>query len=170
MTPDVVIHCPGHVDSPVSLLEAFIMPTVQDVLTSKDSSRVFTIPPAASVLDAVEKMNELKIGALIVMEDGQILGIFTERDVLSRVVGEMRRPATTALAEVMSKNVVCVEPSTDLDEVSELMRNRRIRHVPVCDPERGLIGMISIGDVNAFHASHREATLHYLNEYIYGRV
>lgn len=146
------------------------MPTVHDVLASKGSSGVYTIAPEASVLDAVEKMNELKIGGLIVMEDGQVLGIFTERDVLSRVIGEMRRPATTPLSEVMTKNVVCVEPDTDLDEVSELMRNRRIRHVPVCDGERNLIGMISIGDVNAYHASNREATLHYLNEYIYGRV
>jgi len=146
------------------------MPTVSDVLGSKSCSRVHTIAPAASVLDAVEKMNELKVGALIVMEDGQVLGIFTERDVLSRVVGEMRRPSTTAVNEVMTRDVVCVEPQTDLDDVSELMRRRRIRHLPVCDCDAKLIGMVSIGDVNAFHTSNREATLHYLNDYIYGRV
>ena len=145
------------------------MPTVHDVLASKGTMRVHTIAPAASVLDAVEKMNELKVGALVVREDGQVLGIFTERDVLSRIVGEMRRPSTTPVSEVMTRNVVCVEPDTDLDEVSTLMTNRRIRHLPVCD-HGSLIGMISIGDVNAFHNSHREATLHYLNEYIYGRV
>ena len=60
------------------------------------------------------------------------------------------------------------EPDTDLDEVSTLMKDRRIRHLPVCDPDRGLVGMVSIGDVNAYHASNREATLHYLNDYIYG--
>ena len=146
------------------------MPTVHDLLSSKPSNRVYTISPAASVLDAVEKMNELKIGALVVMEDGQVLGIFTERDVLHRVVGEMRRPATTTLNDVMTREVVCVEPNTDLDEVSTIMKDRRIRHVPVCDRDLGLMGMISIGDINAYHASHREATLHYLNEYIYGRV
>jgi len=147
-----------------------VMPTVSDVLASKTCSRVHTIAPAASVLDAVEKMNELKIGALIVMEDGQVLGMFTERDVLSRVVGEMRRPSTTAINEVMTRDVVCVEPETDLDEVSELMRRRRVRHLPVCNREGKLSGMVSIGDVNAFHTVHREATLHYLNDYIYGRV
>lgn len=146
------------------------MATVHDVLDSKPSNRVLTISPAASVLDAVEKMNELKVGALIVMEDGQVLGIFTERDVLHRVVGQMKRPSTTSINEVMTRDVVCVSPETDIDEVSSLMRERRIRHVPVCDPHRGLVGMISIGDVNAFHAGHREATIHYLNEYIYGRV
>ena len=146
------------------------MPTVQDVLASKGSARVHTVAPVATVLDAVEKMNELKVGGLLVMEDGQLLGIFTERDVLRRVIGEMKKPASTSVSEVMSREVVCVEPDMDLDDVSQLMKDRRVRHLPVCDPARGLIGMISIGDVNAFHASHREATLHYLNEYIYGRV
>jgi CBS domain-containing protein len=146
------------------------MPTVHDVLASKGSSRLLTISPAASVMDAVEKMNELKVGSLIVMEGGQVLGIFTERDVLSRVIGQMHKPSTTTINEVMTREVVCVEPATDLDEVSEIMKDRRIRHLPVCDRDRGLIGMISIGDVNAFHASSRDATLHYLNEYIYGRV
>ncbi|HSU68871.1 MAG TPA: CBS domain-containing protein [Tepidisphaeraceae bacterium] len=146
------------------------MPTAHDVLSSKGSTRVLTISPAASVLDAVEKMNELKVGSLIVMEDGQVLGIFSERDVLRRVIGETRKPSTTTVSEVMTRDVVCVEPDADLDEVSTLMKERRIRHVPVCDPDRGLIGLVSIGDVNAYHASNREATLHYLNEYIYGRV
>ena len=81
------------------------MATVHDVLDSKLSSRVLTILPAASVLDAVEKMNELKVGGLIVMEDGQVLGIFTERDVLRRVVGELRKPSTTTVNEVMTRDV-----------------------------------------------------------------
>lgn len=146
------------------------MATVQDLLNSKEASQLFTIGPSASVLEAVEEMNSRKIGALIVMDEGQVVGIFTERDVLSRVIGEMRRPAATTLEEVMSRHVVCVEPDTDLDEVSTVMKDRRIRHLPVCNSERKLLGMISIGDLNAYHASHREAALHYLNEYVYGRA
>ena len=146
------------------------MPTVHDVLATKGNMRIHTISPAASVMDAVEKMNDLQIGALIVMEDGHVLGIFTERDVLRRVIGAMHKPSTTTVNEVMTRDVVCVEPSTDLDEVSEIMKDRRVRHLPVCDPDRGLVGFISIGDVNAFHSSSQAATLHYLNEYIYGRV
>ena len=146
------------------------MATVQDLLNSKGSSELFTIGPSASVLEAVEAMNSRKIGALIVMDEGQVVGIFTERDVLQRVVGEMRRPAATTLEEVMSRQVVCVEPDTDLDEVSAVMKDRRIRHLPVCNSERKLVGMISIGDLNAYHSSHREAALHYLNEYVYGRA
>jgi CBS domain-containing protein len=145
------------------------MPTVSDVLASKGLCRVHSIAPSASVLDAVEKMNQLKIACLLVMEEGQIAGIFTERDVLQRVVGQMLRPADTMLAEVMTRDVVCVEPETDLDDVSTLMKERRVRHLPVCDNNR-VIGMVSIGDVNAMHASNQQAALHYLNEYVYGRV
>jgi CBS domain-containing protein len=146
------------------------MPSVRDVLCSKEQQTpLFTISPTASVLDGVEEMNSRRIGALIVMDEGQVAGIFTERDVLRRVVGEMRKPAGTMIEEVMSRDVVCVEPDADLDEVSTLMKNRRIRHVPVCDGGK-LIGMVSIGDVNAYHSSHREAALHYLSEYVYGRA
>ena len=107
---------------------------------------------------------------MLVTEEGRVAGIFTERDVLQRVIGEMRRPSATAVSEVMSAKVVCVSPDTDLDEVSALMKDRRIRHVPVCDSDGNLLGMISIGDVNAVHASHRDAALNYLNDYVYGRV
>jgi CBS domain-containing protein len=145
------------------------MPTVSDVIASKGMSRVHSISPDATVLDAVEKMNQLKIACLLVMDEGQIVGIFTERDVLQRVVGQMLRPTDTPVSDVMTRDVVCIEPDTHLDDVSTLMKDRRVRHLPVCDHGK-VVGMVSIGDVNAMHASHQQATLHYLNEYIYGRV
>jgi CBS-domain-containing membrane protein len=70
----------------------------------------------------------------------------------------------------MSSNVICVGPTTDIDEISAIMQQRRIRHLPVCDQDRDLLGMISIGDLNAFHASNQEAHIHFLSEYIYGRA
>jgi CBS domain-containing protein len=146
------------------------MPTVHDILSSKDSNSVHTIAPTASVLDAVEAMNNRRIGALLVTEEGQLAGIFTERDVLQRVIGAMRRPSTTTINEVMSREVVSVGPDTDLDEVSSLMKERRIRHVPVRDDAGRILGMISIGDINALHATHRDAALTYLNDYVYGRA
>src|SRR5947209_5780033 len=126
------------------------MPTVSDVLASKGMSRVHSIAPTATVLEAVEKMNQLKIACLLVMDEGQIMGIFTERDVLQRVVGQMLRPTDTPISDVMTRDVVCIEPDTDVDDVSTLMKERRIRHLPVCDRGR-VVGMISIGDVNAMH-------------------
>jgi CBS domain-containing protein len=96
--------------------------------------------------------------------------MFTERDVLRRVVGEMRNPAETKIGEVMTNEVVCCGAEADLDEVSAIMQARRIRHVPVCDRDGKLLGMISIGDVNAYHVTNQEATITFLNEYIYGRA
>lgn len=145
------------------------MPTVRSVLASKVQGVEFTSPDAA-VLDAVHQMNEHQIGALVVMDEGRVVGMFTERDVLRRVVGDDRTPGGTKVGQVMTSKVVCCDPDTDLDEVATLMKNRRIRHVPVCDGHGKLLGMISIGDLNAAHTSTQEATIHFLNEYIYGRA
>jgi CBS domain-containing protein len=145
------------------------MPTVRDVLASKVNG-VESTSPDVSVLDAVHQMNEHKIGALVVMDGGQVVGMFTERDVLRRVVGDGKDPEATKVGQVMTSKVVCCEADADLDEVATLMKNRRIRHVPVCNGSGKLLGMVSIGDVNAVHTSTQEAHIHFLNEYIYGRA
>ena len=145
------------------------MPTVADVLAVK-GEQVHSVSPDTTVLDTIRKMNQHKIGALLVMERGQVVGIFTERDVLRRVVGMERSPAEMKVADVMTADVICVEPEADLDDVATIMKEKKIRHVPVCDNEGRVQGMISIGDVNAYHATHQEATIHFLNEYIYGRA
>jgi CBS domain-containing protein len=146
------------------------MPSALDVLNTKGSSFIHSIEPQATVMAAIHKMNQHKLGALIVMERGRVAGMFTERDVLRRVVGEGRDPSTATVADVMTSDVICVGPTTDIDDISAIMQQRRIRHVPVCDQDQELLGMISIGDLNAFHASHQEAHIHFLSEYIYGRA
>jgi len=145
------------------------MPTVMDILARKGAV-VHTISPDATVLEATQKMNQHKLGALVVMNEGQVAGIFTERDVLRRVVAAMRDPGGTQVSEVMTTEVICVPPQTDIDEVSALMQQRRIRHLPACDDSGTLKGMISIGDVNAYHVTHQEAHINFLSEYIYGRA
>jgi CBS domain-containing protein len=145
------------------------MPTVQDVLRDK-GGRVQTIPASRSVMEAINQMNQHKIGALVVVDEERIVGMFTERDVLRRVVPDARRPEEILVGEVMTRDVVCCASTADLDEVSTIMKERRIRHLPVCDDHEQLIGLISIGDVNAQHASHQQATIHYLSDYIYGRA
>jgi CBS domain-containing protein len=145
------------------------MPTANDILARKGFS-VFTVPSTATVLEAVERMNQLRVGAVVVMDQGHLKGMFTERDVLRRVVGERRNPAATHVAEVMTRDVICCGPVTDLDEIGAIMKDRRVRHLPVCDRDGDLLGMISIGDVNAAHTTHQEATITYLSDYLYGRV
>jgi CBS domain-containing protein len=145
------------------------MPTANDILSRKGFS-IFTVPSTATVLDAVERMNQHRCGAVVIMDQGHLKGMFTERDVLRRVVGEHRSPMVTAVGEVMTHDIICCRPTTDMDEISFIMKDKRIRHLPVCDIDGDLLGMISIGDVNALHATHQEATISYLNEYLYGRV
>jgi len=145
------------------------MPTVIDLLAHK-GTEIHSISPAASAMEAIRKMNQHQIGALIVMQEGQVVGMFTERDVLRRVLDAERRPQDVTVAEVMSAEVICCPPDTDVEDASQIMKERRVRHLPVCDPDGRLRGLISIGDLNAFYASHQQQTIHYLQDYIYGRA
>lgn len=145
------------------------MPSVQDVLAVK-GEQVHSVTPATRVIEAISKMNQHKIGALLVMHEGQVVGIFTERDVLRRVIGEERQPGQCTVGEVMTEDVICCQPTTDLDDVASIMKQKKVRHIPVCGEDGKIHGMMSIGDINAYHASNQEAQIHFLNEYIYGRV
>jgi|SRR5436190_19005327 len=145
------------------------MTNVKTVLLGK-GPQVHTISSGATVADAVRKMNDLSIGALVVRDGGHVTGIFTERDVLRRVVGEGRQPGETMVAEVMTADIVCCRPETEIDDVASMMKDRRVRHVPVIDSDHELVGLVSMGDVNACHASSQAAHIEFLNEYIYGRA
>ena len=145
------------------------MPTVRDILTAK-GAHVQSIGPEATVLDAALVMNEHKIGSLVVMSGGYLIGIITERDILQRVVVPRRDPGETLVEEVMTTELVCCQPHTSVEEARGVMKNRRIRHLPVADESRRLLGLISIGDLNAHEAHDHEWTIHVLHEYIYGRV
>jgi len=145
------------------------MPTVRDILAAK-GPHVQSIGPGASVLDAALVMNEHKIGSLVVTDGGRLVGMITERDLLQRVVAARRDPAATPVREVMTAEVVCGRPETTLEEARGVMKNRRIRHLPVTDAEDRLLGMVSIGDLNAHQARDHEVTIHVLQEYIHGRA
>jgi CBS domain-containing protein len=145
------------------------MATVKELLVIK-GSHVLSVAQEATVLDAALLMNDHRVGALVVTGAGRILGIFSERDVLRRIVAERRDPATTRVEEVMTREVVCCTPETSVDEARGSMKNRRIRHLPVVDGGQQLVGLISIGDLNAHQATAQEQTIHLLHEYLYGRV
>jgi CBS domain-containing protein len=145
------------------------MAQVREILERK-GSHVLTIGPAATVLQAALLMNEHRVGALVVVEGGRVAGMFTERDVLKRVVGERRDPEATQVADVMTSSVFCCSPDTTVDEARGVMRDRRIRHLPVADADGRLLGLISIGDLNAQLQAAQEQTVFLLHEYIQGRV
>jgi CBS domain-containing protein len=111
-------------------------------------------------------MNERSIGGLVVLADGVLTGIFTERDVLRRVVVPGRPPGGTTVAEVMTTPVITCSASTRIEECAELMTSRRIRHLPVVD-DGALGGMVTIGDLLAFQLRDQQATIEYMNNLVY---
>jgi len=145
------------------------MTMVRDILAKK-GSHVWSMGAHATVLHAAQFMREHKVGALVILEDERIAGMFSERDVLQRVVAEGRDPACTTIGEVMTVEVACCSPDTSLEEARGAMKNRRIRHLPVVNEDDRLLGLVSIGDLNAFQVAHQEQTIFLLNEYLYGRV
>lgn len=142
------------------------MHTINSVLEAKGSS-VFSIGPAATVLEAAKLMNERHVGALLVTEGPRLLGIITERDVLNRVVAAQLEPHRTIVGDVMTAPVVVCEPATSRAECRALMTNRRVRHLPVVDRGR-LVGIVSIGDLLKDERQEQDETIHYLYEYMHG--
>jgi CBS domain-containing protein len=144
------------------------MTTARDLLDQKKSGGVVTVPPDATVKDAARLMHDRRIGALVVSEGKTLRGIFTERDVLWRVVAQGLDAAATRVRDVMTAEVIVVRPDRDVDEIETIMKEHRIRHLPVAGDD-GLLGMLSIGDLNAFRADADHQKVEYLTEYIYGR-
>ena len=140
------------------------MATAQQMLKEKGDT-VYTVEPDATVLVAAQKMNEHHVGSLVVTKDGRLAGIFTERDILRRVVGEGRDPEKTTVGEVMTTAVACAAPETTLDEMKHVMREKRIRHLPVV-VDGQVIGMVSIGDLNRAENSVQAQTIRYLEQYM----
>jgi len=145
------------------------MATAKELLTIK-GAHVLSIGPEATVMTAATLMNEHRVGSLVVLEQGRLVGMFTERDVLRRVVGERRDPTETLVRDVMTVEVAICRPHTLIDEARTAMRNRRIRHLPVLDDDGNLVGLISIGDLNAYLANEQEQTIFLMQEYLYGRT
>lgn len=146
------------------------MPRATDLLNEKSrlgAGDVATIDPLATVIDAARLMNERRIGALVVLDhEDRLVGMFTERDVLVRVVAEERNPRETRVGDVMTKQVIACRSDTPSDDLRALMREKRIRHVPVVEDGR-VIGMISIGDLNTADVKVMAETINYLEQYMY---
>jgi CBS domain-containing protein len=145
------------------------MATVYELLGGKVHG-LYTVPETMTVLDATREMNRHSVGAMVVTAGGRISGIFSERDVLRRVVAQERNPAEVLVGEVMTREVTTASPDTSLDEARTMMMELRIRHLPVLDDDGRSLGMISIGDLNAQLCHEQEATIGSLYEYLYGRT
>ena len=141
------------------------MPTAQSILANK-SKDVAMIGEEATVMDAAKIMSDRRIGSLVVGRREKVVGIFTERDVLNRVVARHLDPEKTIIKDVMTTPVACCQPTTKLAECRSVMTEKRIRHLPVVEDNR-LVGMISSGDILALEFGEQKRTIEYLHEYLY---
>ena len=141
------------------------MPTAQDII-DKRRRDVIIIGEDATVMEAAKIMSDERIGSLVVGRRDKIVGIFTERDVLNRVVARHLDPLKTIVKDVMTTPVACCQPTTKLAECRGVMTAKRIRHLPVVMDNR-LLGMISSGDILALELGEKQQTIKYLHEYLY---
>jgi CBS domain-containing protein len=139
-----------------------------DLILAEKGSGLHVIVPEATVIEAVDVMCQARVGALLVMQSDTLVGIFSERDVMSRVVLVGLDPNRTCVADVMTRSVVCVEIDVSPDEAMAIITDRRLRHLPVVDGRR-VVGVVSIGDLVRWAIRDREQSIEQLREYVTGR-
>ncbi len=137
------------------------------ILLDRKGSAVHALPPSATVLDAVQLMNKSQVSSVLVVDNGRLSGIFTERDVLRRVVGSALDPKATPLSSVMTAGLTTIAPTTSIDEAHAIFTSRHCRHLPVLDDSR-LVGLISVGDISRWLSDVNRAEAESLKNYISG--
>jgi CBS domain-containing protein len=140
------------------------MDTVKRILEEKGAD-VFSVSPETTVMDVARLMSEHRIGAVLVMAAGHVRGIFSERDLLQRVLLRGSNPESLPVSEVMSTDMVYVTPDTPVREAMAVMTERRCRHLPVMDEGR-LCGLVSIGDCTRWVSLDQDFTIRHLTDYI----
>jgi len=142
------------------------MSTINDVLGRKGGT-VLTINSSASVLDAIRTMSEANIGALVIQDDEQLLGIFTERDYLRKIALQGLSSSTTVVADVMSSPLITVDIGESVHVAMETMTECRCRHLVVMDKST-MAGIVSLGDMVKHLLQDKEAEVEQLSSYIAG--
>lgn len=140
------------------------MATVRQMLMEK-GFEVYTIPPDATVIEALQVMAEKDIGALVIAEEGEITGIFSERDYARKIALQGKSSRTTPVWAVMTGDVICVSPDLPADKCMGIMTDKHIRHLPVIEDGR-LVGIISIGDVVKHIMIEQQVMIRHLEDYI----
>ena len=142
------------------------MHTVRHLLQDK-GNQVWSIAPQATVFEALELMAKKNVGALLVIENGNVVGMFTERDYARKVILQGRSSKTTSVGELMTADVLYVSPDDTTENCMAIMTDKHLRHLPVMENGQ-LAGIVSIGDVVKAIISDREFTIRELERYITG--
>jgi CBS domain-containing protein len=138
------------------------MATVRDLIHHRT---IYYVQPNQTVSEAANYMVDCNVGAVPVLDDTKLVGIFSERDIMRRVVTEGRNPLTTHIAEVMSTDVRTVEPSASSEEAMCLMQSHGVRHLPVCE-DRTLVGFLSLRDLLRCHLDEKSGEAEMMRAYI----
>jgi CBS domain-containing protein len=144
------------------------MRTIGEILASKRLRDVVTVGSGDSVLEAVRRMDEANTGSVVVLEGSRLAGIFTERDLMRRVVLRGHDVTSTPVSQVMTRDLIFTEPDEGGEEAMSKMTRHRCRHLPVVEGER-LVGLVSIGDLMKEISDEQSVEIHFLKEYIYSR-
>lgn len=137
---------------------------ISAILDRKGRS-VFAVTPTMTVCEAVAEMNRQRVGSVLVIDNGKLVGIFTERDVLRRVVGAGVDPRRALVSEVMTAGVITISPESTVEQTMVLFTEKRCRHLPVLEHGQ-LVGTISIGDITRWMADAHRAEAEHLKNYI----
>ena len=143
------------------------MISVKKLLEGKQNNRILALAPDAMVIDALELMTKENVGAVMVVENEKLVGIFSERDYARKGIIMGRKAKTTPLTEVMTSNVFTVTPDMNMEDCMQLFSDKRIRHLPVVH-DSDLLGMLSIGDIVTAIIVEQKEHIQFLEKYISG--
>ena len=140
--------------------------TIVSQLLRNKGREVWSVSPDTTIFDALKLMGNMNIGAVIVLDEGEVAGIFSERDYARKVVLHGKSSRKTAVTEAMTKDVYSVRPDQTLEACMTLMTDHHFRHLPVITTENELVGLISIGDVVKALLAEQKMVINQLEEYI----
>jgi CBS domain-containing protein len=143
------------------------MRTVGDILDAK-GSEIYSISPDATVYDALSRMAEKNVGAMLVFEGSDLVGLISERDYSRKTILKGRFSKETAVREIMTTELISVHPDEDIEECMELFTNKHVRHLPVVE-EGKVVGLVSIGDIVKNIIDYKEFIIEELENYIKGQ-